>query len=151
MEEASSFFELDGLPADLRMAAEPHTRGNPPPVAPLQLALRFGLEVMAVWALGAGASQLGPPEWRLLLGLGGGALVVGLWVTFAVKGDPSRSGNAPVPVPGAVRLALELAIFVGGAAVLAGRGDWLLAAADLGAIVAHHAATRARVRWLLQQ
>jgi hypothetical protein len=39
------------------------------------------------------------------------------WGVFNVKGDPSRSGKAPVPVPGIVRLLLELAFF--GSATLA--------------------------------
>mgnify|MGYP001828086701 CR=1 FL=1 len=33
------------------------------------------------------------------------------WGTFNVPNDPSRSGKAPVPVPGWTRLLIELALF----------------------------------------
>jgi len=72
-------------------------------------------------------------------------------VTFAVKGDPSRSGNAPIPVPGPLRLALELAVFGGGAAALAGRESWTAFAIFMIALVAHHAMTVERLAWLVQQ
>jgi hypothetical protein len=48
---------------------------------------------------------------RYLLALGIPLIAAVLWGTFAVPDDPSRSGKAPVPVPGIVRLALELAFF----------------------------------------
>jgi hypothetical protein len=76
---------------------------------------------------------------------------MGAWVTFAVPADPSRSGNAPIPVPGVVRLALELTFFALAA--------WALRAADLprwgilfGVIVlVHYALSYDRLRWLLAQ
>ncbi|WP_292315447.1 YrdB family protein [Mesorhizobium sp.] len=54
-----------------------------------------------------------------------------LWGTFAVPDDPSRSGRAPVPVPGAARLALELVILFGGAA-----GFYLVGHAAAGIVMA---------------
>ena len=65
-------------------------------------------------AMGNWAFQTAPPgaaAW--LAGLGLPAIAAAAWVTFAVPGDPSRSGRAPVPVPGWVRLLLELAVFLG--------------------------------------
>jgi hypothetical protein len=38
-------------------------------------------------------------------------LVAIIWGTFAVPNDPSRSGKAPVAVPGFIRLIIELSIF----------------------------------------
>ena len=64
------------------------------------LALRFALEVCALAALGFwGWSQTEAP-WRYVLMLGVPALAAAVWATFTVPDDPSRSGRAPVPVPG---------------------------------------------------
>ena len=74
-----------------------------------------------------------------------------LWGVFAVPDDPSRSGNAPVPVPGVVRLFLELAILLGGAYAwyLAG---YTLFAGIFGTLIAfHYFLSAERVGWLLQQ
>jgi hypothetical protein len=84
--------------------------------------------------------------WRPVLGLGLPLAAAILWGTFRVPGDPK---DAPVPVPGPVRLPLELVLFA--AAV------WLLAAADqpslaavLGVLVVlHYTASYDRIRWLL--
>jgi hypothetical protein len=78
-------------------------------------------------------------------------LAAGAWGTFAVPGDPSRSGKAPVPVPGIVRLILELAYF--------GAATWALFATGLAtlgwayglAVILHYLASYDRVGWLLQK
>lgn len=116
------------------------------------LGLRFVLEMAAF----AGFALLG---WELG---GGGLLGVVLaivsfliaataWGVFAVPGDPSRSGNAPVPVPGVVRLAVELAVFLGGAAAFTVRGQWLVTALLCAALVVHLAFSVSRLRWLVRQ
>ncbi|WP_280795052.1 DUF2568 domain-containing protein [Mesorhizobium sp. WSM3224] len=71
--------------------------------------------------------------------------------TFAVLNDPSRSGRAPVPVPGAVRLMLELVILFGGAAgfYLAGHAAAGIVMALL--IVFSYAFSLDRLGWLLRQ
>ena len=99
---------------------------------------------MRLW----GWSRTDPP-WRYGLMLGVPALAAGVWGTFAVPNDPSRSGRAPVPVSGAARLRIELAFF--------GFACWALYDADakvssltLGAVVVvHYALSNERVRWLL--
>jgi hypothetical protein len=90
-------------------------------IAPWQLAIRFGLEVASLIAMGRYAGTFFRGPWSPLAAWGVPGTVALHWVTFAVKGDPSRAGNAPIPVPGPLRLALELAVFGGGAAALAGR------------------------------
>jgi len=63
---------------------------------PISLALRFLLELAALIALGLwGAHQAG-----IALALALPATAAALWGIFAVPGDPSRSGKAPVPVSG---------------------------------------------------
>jgi len=73
-----------------------------------------------------------------------------LWAVFAVPGDRSRSGSAPVPIPGGLRLALEWLFF--------GLGVWCLVAIDsaamailLGAsVLIHYALSAKRLIWLLR-
>jgi len=116
---------------------------------PLNLALRFVLEVAALVAAGLYGWKLGEGPLRLLAAAGLPLVLAILWGTFAVPGDPSRSGTAPVPVPGVARLALELAIF--GFATWAlyslGLPWWSLALGGLTAF--HYALSRKRLSWLL--
>ncbi len=78
---------------------------------PLNLGLRFLLELAALGSLSmfAWVRFDGPLKWAAVFGLP--LLFMVLWGTFAVPGDPSRSGSAPVSTPGAVRLGLELCLF----------------------------------------
>jgi hypothetical protein len=118
-----------------------------PKIPGWQLVIRFALEIAAQIAIGMwGYSIAG---WPLAIGLP--VIAAGLWGTFAVVGDPSRSGRAPVKVPGAVRLGIELAVFLGGAAALAALGQWLPFGFYVAALALHHAQTVPRVRWLLTQ
>jgi hypothetical protein len=114
---------------------------------PLDLALRFLLELAAL----AGLAAWG---WRL----GGVAAAVGLplvaaaaWGTFNVPGDPSRSGRAPVRVPGVVRLLLELAFFAAGVTGTFASGTPRLALAFAALVLAHQAFSFRRVVWLVRQ
>ena len=73
------------------------------------------------------------------------------WGTFNVAGDPSRSGGAPVPVPGRIRLGLEIAFFALGAWALALAGPspagWIFAAIVAG----HYGLSWDRIAWLLRR
>jgi hypothetical protein len=109
----------------------------------LQGALRFALEIAALVGIGVYGG------WPLGLALVGVAIV--LWGVFAVPGDPSRSGKAPVKVPGKVRLLVELAVFVGGAVAMALHGWWIPAGIDAGLLIVHHTGTLERLRWLVRQ
>ncbi|MDH3303457.1 MAG: YrdB family protein [Acidimicrobiia bacterium] len=121
----------------------------PPTMAGWNLALRFGLELVALFGLGFAA-------WKLTSGPVRPAAVVilpvfaaTLWTVFNVVGDPSRSGAAPVEVPGWTRLVIELAVLGAGAVAifLAGRQD--LGLAHGAVIIFHYAVSWPRVQWLL--
>ncbi len=119
---------------------------------PLNLLVRFLLEIVLLVTLG---------YWGWYRGGGGGLgivfaltvpfLAAFFWGTFAVPHDPSRSGEAPVPVPGIIRLLLELALF--------GFGVWALADAGLGGwgglfgglTFVHYVLSFRRIKWLLNQ
>ena len=74
-----------------------------------------------------------------------------LWGTFAVPGDPSRSGKAPVPVPGILRLVLELALFGFAAWALYDSGSPMLALVLAVLTLIHYALSYDRIAWLVRQ
>jgi hypothetical protein len=124
---------------------------SPPRMPGWQLALRFGLEVASLIAWGVYARRFAEGALGYVPAVGVPLLLALLWGVFAVKGDPSRSGKAPVAVPGWARLALEMLVFVGGAVTLALRESWVVFALFAAAFALHHALTTARLSWLLRQ
>jgi hypothetical protein len=116
------------------------------------LALRFGLEVAALTGLASGGWNLSTTGlWRWVVAIGVPLLAAIAWGTFNVVDDPSRSGAAPVEIPGGMRLALELAILAAGAAGFLG-GGYRVAGLALGALIlVHYAASIPRIEWLLQR
>lgn len=139
---------------------------------PLNLTLRFLLELVALGAIAYWGWTQNDGVWRWVAVLGLPLIAAALWVTFRVPGDmermaqsfqtstgvlgeafraPAEPRKVGVAVPGVVRLAIE-AIFFGGAV-------WLLALAGqprpallFGIIVVlHYAASYDRIRWLLSR
>jgi hypothetical protein len=77
-------------------------------------------------------------------------LAAAAWGAFNVKDDPSRSGKAPVPVPGILRLVLELVFF--------GLATWALFSLNqtcgwiFGLVtLAHYILSYDRILWLLKR
>jgi hypothetical protein len=118
---------------------------------PVNLAVRFLLEIAALVAIGYWGWTQHDGFLRYLLAIGGPVIAGVLWSTFAVPDDPSRSGRAPVPVPGIIRLALELAIFAFAAWALYDAGNSLLALILVAVVVVHYALSYDRIAWLLRQ
>jgi hypothetical protein len=116
---------------------------------PLNLGLRFLLEMGALVAVGAWGWSLtsGPLRWLAMILIP--IVLATAWATFAVPDDKSRSGNAPVPVPGAVRLVLELAVFTFGAWSLIATGRPLWGFALAGLVIVHYLLSIERIGWLL--
>ncbi|MDJ0628729.1 MAG: YrdB family protein [Rhodobacter sp.] len=118
---------------------------------PANLALRFALELAALAGVGWlvwGATQ----GWlRPVAAVLTAATVGTLWTVFNVPGDPSRSGAAPVTVPGIVRLVLELAILLGGALAWHLAGHSAIGATVATLVVLHYALSTGRIAWLLSQ
>ena len=118
---------------------------------PINLAIRFLLELAALLAMGVWGWQQQEGWLRLVLAVGVPLIAALLWGLFAVPHDPSRSGKAPIAVPGTVRLALELAIFAFATWALYAAGavalSWLLGLA----VVIHYALSYDRIRWLIAQ
>lgn len=115
---------------------------------PLNLALRFFLEIAALMAMGYWGWQQSETWTRFLLAPFVPLLAAVLWATLRVPNDP---GKAPVAVPGIVRLLLELVFF--GFAVWglfdagATTWGWVIGVA----VVLHYLLSYDRVLWLLRQ
>jgi len=117
---------------------------------PLNLAVRFLLEIIALAALGAWARAQFQGALGIILMVLIPLLAAIAWGTFNVKGDPSRSGKAPVPVPGVIRLLLELVFF--------GSATWALFALNptygwiFGTVtLLHYVLSYDRILWLLKR
>jgi len=114
---------------------------------PINLALRFFLELAALLILGIWGWRAGEGWMRFFLALGIPSVAAVLWAIFRVPNDP---GRAPIPVPGILRLALELTYF--------GFATWALY--DMGAttlswifgfmVILQYVTSFERIRWLLK-
>jgi hypothetical protein len=115
---------------------------------PLNLALRFGLELAMLAAAGVwGWQQRG--DWlRFVLAIGVPLIAAALWGTFRAPNDP---GSAPVAVPGALRLALELVLFVFATWALYDVGYTRLGASFGVIVLIHYAISYDRIVWLVRQ
>jgi hypothetical protein len=118
---------------------------------PINLAIRFLLELSALLAMGVWGWRQGEGWFRFLLALGVPIIAAIVWGTFAVPNDPSRSGAAPIAIPGILRLAIELAFFIFAIWALYDLGftglSWIL-----GIIVAlHYIVSYDRILWLIKQ
>lgn len=115
---------------------------------PANLALRFLLELAAWTAMGYWGWTQGRGLVRFVLGLGLPLAAMAVWGILRVPGDP---GDAPVAVPGVVRLGIELLEFGLASALLvvAGRAGLGMGLAVI--VLLHYAVSYDRVGWLLRQ
>lgn len=118
---------------------------------PANLAVRFLLELSALFILGLWGWHRRDDGLRILVALAIPFLGAVLWGTFAVPGDPTRSGSAPIPVPGMLRLALECAFFGFAAWALYDLRFGRLTAVFGTAVVVHYALSYDRIQWLVGQ
>jgi hypothetical protein len=118
---------------------------------PINLVIRFLLELSALLAMGGWGWRQGEGGWRFVLAMAIPLMAAVLWGVFAVPHDPSRSGAAPIAVPGLLRLVLELTVF--GFAIWAlsdmdaARLSWALGLA----VIIHYLASYDRLLWLIKQ
>ena len=118
---------------------------------PLNLALRFLLELAAIVAFGAWGYSLSEGGTKILLAILFPLLFAILWGVFAVQGDPSRSGKTVVQTPGWIRLILELGLFSAAAWMLFDLGHTLPAIIYGVVVFLHYAFSYDRIAWLLKQ
>ena len=118
---------------------------------PLNLALRFLLELAAIVAFGAWGYSLTEGGTKIFLAILFPLLFAVLWSVFAVQGDPSRSGKTVVQTPGPVRLILELALFAAATWMLFDLGHTLPFIIYGVVVILHYAFSYDRLAWLLKQ
>ena len=115
----------------------------------INLILRFLLELAALISYGYWGWYTSDGWFRYLLTILAPLVAALIWGTFAVPDDPSRSGKAPVPIPGWLRLMLELVIFGLACTALALAGlsvyAWILGIL----VVIHYVVSVDRIQWLL--
>jgi hypothetical protein len=116
---------------------------------PMNLIARFLLEIAALVALGYWGYRMADGNLRFVFAAGIPLFAAAMWGIFAVPGDPSRSGKAPVPVSGSLRLAIELAFFAIAAYALYASGMQSLALVFALAVAVHYLISMDRIRWLL--
>lgn len=115
---------------------------------PANLAFRFVLEIAALIGIGVGAYNLSSGVLAWVLAIASSLVAAAAWGTFNVPGDESRSGRAPVAVPGVVRLAVEFVVFGGAVALLWPVSPVVAALLGIGVVV-HYLLSLDRIRWLL--
>jgi len=118
---------------------------------PLNLAFRFLLEIAAFVAMAYWGWSQHDGVWRVVFAVGAPLLAAVVWGTFAVPDDPSRSGKAPVPVPGTIRLLLELAIFGFAVWALYDAGQTTIALIYGLLVLFHYLISYDRIAWLVRQ
>lgn len=116
---------------------------------PINLAVRFLLELAGVGGLFRLGLWLGEGAVGILLALVLSIGAAAAWGTFNVAGDPTRSGRAPVRVPGTVRLVVELGLLGGGAIAWWVTGPSWFAWAYTVVLFVHYALSWDRLFWLL--
>ncbi|MBR9859424.1 YrdB family protein [bacterium] len=118
---------------------------------PINLGLRFILELTALIASGMWAWRITANWPKYLLVIAVPLLLTVFWGVFNVPGDPSRSGNAPIVVPGLLRMAIELAVFGFGTWCLHQMGYSKFALAFGLITLAHYIVSYDRIQWLIAQ
>ena len=118
---------------------------------PVNLAIRFALEVVAIVTFGIWGYRASDGLPGLILAILLPLVFAGLWGVFAVPNDPSRSGKTVVPTPGMIRLILELALFVAATWMLFDlefqKLGWIFSTG----VLIHYASSYDRIAWLLKQ
>jgi hypothetical protein len=112
--------------------------------------IRFVLEVLALVGIGWWGAGLFSGWLAILSGAFFVTLTMLVWGVFNVLNDPSRSGKAPIRVPGKVRLAIEIVVFLFGTFALSHIEIWYGIFYFI-VVIAHYIHTKERVKWLLKQ
>jgi hypothetical protein len=115
---------------------------------PINLGVRFLLELSILASLGYWGWTEHNGIWRFLWGVGLPLAAAAVWGTFRVPNDP---GPAPVAVPGLVRLLLELALFGAAVALLFAAGQRVAGGVLATLVILHYGVSYDRVFWLLRQ
>ena len=118
---------------------------------PINLIVRFLLELSALTSMGIWGFKLSEGWFRFVLMVGIPIIAASIWGIFAVPDDPSRSGAAPVAIPGILRLAIELVFFAFATWALYDSGFFKVSIIVGVIIILHYLISYDRVTWLISQ
>ena len=118
---------------------------------PINLGVRLLLEIGALFGYGYWGWTVSDDVFRYLLALAIPLVAAVVWGTFAVLEDPSRSGKAPIPVSGLIRLLIELTFFALASYALFSMGVKTIAWIFTLTVNAHYILSYDRITWLLEQ
>ncbi len=118
---------------------------------PVNLIIRFLLELTAIVAFGIWGFHLSDSWSRFLLAILAPLFFAALWGIFAVPGDPSRSGKTVIPTSGKVRLVLELLLFSAATGMISGMTKPWIAWLYGGIVLLHYISSYDRISWLLNR
>ena len=117
---------------------------------PINLAARFLLELMVLISTGMWGLRQTDSWLKFAMAIGIPLVLAMTWGIFAVPDDPSRSGAAPIAVPGILRLIIELGIFSIGVWAISDL-DYPIVSLVLGiAVLIHYAVSYDRIAWLFE-
>ena len=115
---------------------------------PINLGLRFLLEIAALIAAGLWGWQNEDGWLKFLFAFGIPFLIAILWGTFRVPKDP---GKAPVAIPGLLRLIFEIAVFAFAVWALADAHFLTLSRIMGAAVIIHYLTSYDRILWIIKQ
>lgn len=118
---------------------------------PINLMIRFILELLALAAVGFWAWKSFDGILQYILGIGLPIIMTIIWGTFAVPDDPSRSGKAPIPVSGTLRLLIEFLFFALATWSLYDLQEIELSSIFGGLVIIHYLVSYDRISWLLSK
>ena len=118
---------------------------------PINLAIRFILEMSALVSLGMWGWKQSDGWLRYVLAIGIPIILAAIWGTFAVTNDPSRSGSAPIVTLGVIRFAIELGFFALATWSLYDMGYNKVSLAFGIIVVLHYIISYDRIIWLMTQ
>ena len=116
---------------------------------PINLLVRFLLEITALIAIGIWGWKLSDGWIRYILALGIPIVAAAIWGIFAVPDDPSRSGSAPIITPGSIRLVIELGFFGFASFVLYDMEELRMSLIFGVIVISHYLISYDRILWLL--
>lgn len=118
---------------------------------PINLMLRFLLELASLIIMGIWGWNQTENWYSVVLAIGIPMIAATVWGIFAVPKDPSRSGKAPYPVAGSVRLIIEFLFFTFAAWALYDIGKSTLSLIFGFLVIGHYVLSYDRLSWLMNQ
>lgn len=117
---------------------------------PINLAARFILEMGALFSLGYWGWSIETGVLRFVLAFLIPALAAAMWGLFRVPGDASHSGDAPIRVPGFIRLMIEALLFSSATWAFYNLGHVQVALIFGLVVIVHYLLSWDRILWLLR-